>query len=112
MGCLNLLPIGGIIVNGVVVRHVHCLHRFWFNRDHVDRPDEPGKYNTSMCGFISAIDHFDTREFGISMKEAQQLDPSSRLILEVAHLVRAAQFWIAFKPTDLQVPIGSLRLWN
>jgi acyl transferase domain-containing protein len=60
---------------------------FGFNRDYVGRPDEPGKYNTSMCGFINSIDHFDTREFGISMKEAQQLDPSSRLILEVAHLV-------------------------
>ena len=50
-----------------------------------------------MCGFINAIDHFDTREFGISMKEAQQLDPSSRLILEVAHLVRAVIFRIAFQ---------------
>ena len=45
-----------------------------------------------MCGFINAIDHFDTLEFGISMKEAQQLDPSSRLILEVAHLVCAVLF--------------------
>lgn len=60
--------------------------------NHVDRPDEPGKYNTSMCGFINAIDQFDTLEFGISMKEAQQLDPSSRLILEVAHLVRAVPY--------------------
>ena len=85
-------------------------HRLWFNCDHLDRPDEPGKYNSSMCGFINAIDHFDTREFGISMKEAQQLDPSSRLILEVAHLVRAGSFRIAFKSTDL--PIGPLRLWN
>jgi acyl transferase domain-containing protein len=48
-----------------------------------------------MCGFIDAIDHFDTLEFGISMKEAQQLDPSSRLILEVAHLVSAVLFIIA-----------------
>ena len=63
-----------------------------------------------MCGFINSIDHFDTREFGISMKEAEQLDPSSRLILEVAHLVRAVLCQISFKPTDL--PIGSLRLWN
>lgn len=72
-------------VNGVVVCHVHCSCRLWFNCDYVGRPDEPGKYNTSICGFINAIDHFDTREFGISMEEAQQLDPSSRLILEVAH---------------------------
>ena len=83
---------------------------FEFNRDYVGRSDEPGKYNTSMCGFINSIDHFDTREFGISMKEAQQLDPSSRLILEVAHLVCVVLYRIAFKPTEL--PIGSLRLWN
>lgn len=62
-----------------------------------------------MCGFINGIDQFDTLEFGISMKEAQQLDPSSRLILEVAHLVCAMLFKIA---SQLILPIGSFRLWN
>jgi hypothetical protein len=96
-GCLNLLLIDGIIRNGEVVRHVSLLaSRPWLKYVHVGRPDEPGKYNTSMCGFINAIDHFDTLEFGISMKEAQQLDPSSRLILEVAHLVRAVLSRITF----------------
>ena len=80
-----------------------------FKNGHIGRPDEPGKYNTSMCGFINAIDHFDTLEFGISMKEAQQLDPSSRLILEVAHLVRAVLYRIVLLSI---YPIGSLRLWN
>ena len=85
-------------MNGEVVRHVSCLHRLLFNGDHwhVGRPDDPGKYNASMCGFINSIDHFDTLEFGISMKEAEQLDPSSRLILEVAHLVRPVLFRISF----------------
>ncbi|KAF9461490.1 hypothetical protein BDZ94DRAFT_1263481 [Collybia nuda] len=50
-----------------------------------NRSDEPGKYNSAMGGFISDVDQFDTLEFGISVKEAQHLDPSSRLILEVAH---------------------------
>jgi acyl transferase domain-containing protein len=83
-------------VNGEVVRYVSLFpSRLGLKCDHIGRPDEPGKYNNSMCGFINSIDHFDTREFGISMKEAQQLDPSSRLILEVAHLVRAAPFQTA-----------------
>ena len=89
MECLNHLPIDGIIMNGEAVSHTCMISsRVFLKCDHIGRPDEPGKYNTSMCGFINAIDQFDTREFGISMKEAQQLDPSSRLILQVAHLVR------------------------
>ena len=84
-------------MNGEAVRHPCMLSSCVFLKcDHIGRPDEPGKYNTSMCGFINAIDQFDTREFGISMKEAQQLDPSSRLILQVAHLVRAVLLWMAF----------------
>ena len=110
MACPSLLLIDGIIKNGEVVRDLSLLtSRLCLNVIMVDRSDEPGKYNTSMCGFINAIDHFDTLEFGISMKEAQQLDPSSRLILEVAHLVRAVLYRIAFLSI---FPIGSLRLWN
>ena len=58
-------------------------NRFFFS----GRPNEPGKYNSAMGGFINGIDQFDPLEFGISMKEAQNMDPSSRLILEVAHQV-------------------------
>ena len=89
MACPNLLLIDGITKNGEVVRYIYLLmSSLWLKLcGHTGRPDEPGKYNTSMCGFINAIDQFDTLEFGISMKEAQQLDPSSRLILEVAHQV-------------------------
>ncbi|KAF8800384.1 hypothetical protein BYT27DRAFT_7148677 [Phlegmacium glaucopus] len=78
-------------------------HREWGS----NRPDEPGKYNTSMCGFIKDIDQFDTREFGISMKEAQQLDPSSRLILEVAHLA-LLDSGIDYRGSNTGVYIGQL----
>jgi acyl transferase domain-containing protein len=44
-----------------------------------------------MGGFINSIESFDPLEFGISMKEAQHMDPSTRLILEVAHQV--CGFW-------------------
>ena len=49
--------------------------------------DEPGKYNSAMSGFINDIDMFDSLEFGISKKEAEYMDPSLRVTLEVAHQV-------------------------
>ena len=41
-----------------------------------------------MGGFINDIDSFDSLEFGISKKEAEYMDPSLRVTLEVAHQVR------------------------
>lgn len=73
------------------------------------RPSEPGKYSSAMGGFVNGIDQFDPLEFGISMKEAQNMDPSSRLILEVAHQVGICQF-----PKLLSiycVAVGPYRLW-
>lgn len=52
------------------------------------RKDEPGKYSAAKAGFISGIDVFDPLEFGISVKEAQYMDPSVRMSLEVSHEVR------------------------
>jgi hypothetical protein len=52
------------------------------------RKDEPGKYSAAKAGFISGIDVFDPLEFGISVKEAQLMDPSVRMSLEVSHEVR------------------------
>ena len=59
------------------------------------RPSEPGKYSSAMGGFITGIDQYDPLEFGISMKEAQNMDPSARLILEVAHQVGICPFSFA-----------------
>ncbi|KAI8820281.1 putative nonribosomal peptide synthetase [Fimicolochytrium jonesii] len=56
-------------------------HKKWFS----ERKDEPGKYCAPTAGFVDDIDMFDPTEFGISVKEAQLLDPSLRLSLEVAH---------------------------
>ena len=44
---------------------------------------------TTLCAGLSTLSIISTLDFGISMKEAQQLDPSSRLILEAAQLVCA-----------------------
>ena len=73
-------------------------------------PGGPGKYNSPLGGFINGIDQFDPLEFGISMKEAQHLDPSSRLILEVAHQVNISSF--SLLSAIYLCPAGSRRLWT
>jgi acyl transferase domain-containing protein len=60
----------------------------WCHEDYSGSKSAPGKYASSKGGFVNDIDMFDPLEFGISMKEAQHLDPSLRLTLEAAHAVR------------------------
>lgn len=57
----------------------------WIIDDYYD-PDAsaPGKMNTRWGGFLDKVDEFDPEFFDISPREAVQIDPQQRLVLEVA----------------------------
>jgi myxalamid-type polyketide synthase MxaE and MxaD len=48
-------------------------------------PATPGKMNTRWGGFLDAVDGFDAHFFGISHREAVQMDPQQRLVTELAY---------------------------
>nr|CAD19086.1 StiB protein [Stigmatella aurantiaca Sg a15] len=52
---------------------------------HDPEPEAKGKGNTRWGGFLRKVDEFDPGFFGITPREAIQMDPQQRLFIEVAY---------------------------
>ena len=48
-------------------------------------PTEPGRISTRWIGSVDGIDRFDAEFFGITAREAEQMDPQQRILLETAY---------------------------
>ncbi|MBP9111831.1 MAG: type I polyketide synthase [Polyangiaceae bacterium] len=58
-------------------------------------PSKPGRMATRFGGFLPNVDQFDASFFGLSVREANFLDPQQRILLELA--------WQAFEDAGLDI---------
>jgi acyl transferase domain-containing protein len=71
-------------------------------------PDAPGKIYTRALGIVQDPELFDAAFFGIAPREAEDIDPQHRVLLEVCHdaLQRAGYSLAAVNGTSTGVFVG------
>jgi acyl transferase domain-containing protein len=87
-----------LLVDGVDATGELPDDRFDFDACFDPDPDRPGRTYVRAGGFLRDIDRFDAELFAVSPREAENLDPQQRILLETA--------WEAFE--DAGLPRGRL----
>jgi myxalamid-type polyketide synthase MxaB len=84
--------------------------RFSIERFYDPDPKTPGKIATRYGAFIDGLDLFDARFFGMSAKEAHELDPRQRVLMETVWeaLEHAGQAPAALRGRAVGVYVGIL----
>jgi len=69
--------------------------------------ENPGKIKTTRCGFIDNVYEFDYEAFGINKKEAENMDPQQKILLELTmQTFEDARIPYAGSKTGVYVGIG------
>lgn len=91
----------------------HCITEMYQQRWNMDAlfdpdPDAPGKIYTRALGIIQDPELFDAAFFGIAPREAEDIDPQHRVLLEVCHdaLQRAGYSLASINGTPTGVFVG------
>lgn len=91
----------------------HCItdmHQQRWNMDALydPDPDAPGKIYTRALGIVQDPEYFDADFFGIAPREAEDIDPQHRLLLEVSHeaLERSGYSLASLADTSTGVFVG------
>ncbi len=96
----------------LLINNVNAIEEVPNSRWDIDRfyseKKEPGKVSNRSGGFIKNIKEFDPQFFGISAKEATEMDPQQRILMEVAWeaIENSGQSASNLKGKDIGVFVG------
>jgi phthiocerol/phenolphthiocerol synthesis type-I polyketide synthase C len=83
-GAANLSALWSLLSEGREAVRALPENRFPIRKFWHPRRGEPGKFYARHAGVLDDVESFDAAFFGISAREARQIDPQQRLMLELA----------------------------